>query len=154
RRYGRTGIGQDDVRRERDQLGRIFAHGVGLAVAPAIVETNVLPDGPTRSLQGLRESGHAGLPLGIVRGERREHADASHPPALLRAPRARGGRGRAEERYELAPSHSITSSARPSRSSGRVRPSALAVLRLMMSVYLSAPWIGKSPGLAPLRMRS
>src|SRR5262249_17406963 len=42
--------------------------------------------------------------------------------------------GRAtKERDELAPSHSITSSARTSRVGGTSRPSALAVLRLMTS---------------------
>jgi hypothetical protein len=39
----------------------------------------------------------------------------------------------AEERDEPAPVHSITSSARASNVSGTVRPSALAVLRLMTS---------------------
>ena len=47
-------------------------------------------------------------------------------------------------------SHSITSSARPSSGSGTVRPSALAVLRLMMSLNLSARWTGRSAGLRAL----
>jgi hypothetical protein len=42
----------------------------------------------------------------------------------------------AEQRDELATFHSITSSARPSSESGTVRPSALAVLRLMISSIL------------------
>src|SRR5262245_4341553 len=50
--------------------------------------------------------------------------------------------------------HSITSSARPSSGRGTVSPSALAVLRLITSVYFSDCWIGKSPGFVPLRMRS
>ena len=58
------------------------------------------------------------------------------------------------ECHERAASHSITSSARPSSGSGTVSPSAVAVLRLMPSVYLSARCTGRSPALVPLRMRS
>ena len=49
--------------------------------------------------------------------------------------------------------HSITSSAATSSLSGTVRPSALAVLRLMTSSNLVGCTTGSSPGLAPLRMR-
>ena len=38
---------------QRDQLGGVFAHGVGLAVAPAIIDTDVTPDGPTQLLQAV-----------------------------------------------------------------------------------------------------
>src|SRR5438874_1106821 len=38
---------------------------------------------------------------------------------------------------QVGQSHSINSSARPDNGSGTVSPSALAVLRLMISVYLS-----------------
>src|SRR5262252_1732446 len=55
----------------------------------------------------------------------------------------------AEQRDERAPSHSITSSARASRAGGTVRPSALAVLRLIMSSSLVGNSTGKSLGLAP-----
>jgi hypothetical protein len=41
------------------------------------------------------------------------------------------GRSAAEQGYERAPVHSITSSARASTVAGMSRPSALAVLRLM-----------------------
>ena len=49
--------------------------------------------------------------------------------------------------------HSITSSARPSSVSGTVRPSALAVLRLMTNSTLVACCTGRSAGFSPLRMR-
>ena len=56
---------------------------------------------------------------------------------LLRARRERPrGRRAAEQRDELAPPHSITSSARASSVGGTSRPSALAVLRLMSSSNL------------------
>jgi hypothetical protein len=51
----------------------------------------------------------------------------------LRARRERPvNRRAAEQRDELAPFHSITSSARPSSIGGISRPSVLAVLRLMI----------------------
>src|SRR6516162_9773699 len=52
------------------------------------------------------------------------------------------------------PHHSITSSVSASSRSGTVRPSALAVLRLMTSMYLVGNWTGRSAGFSPLRMRS
>ena len=48
--------------------------------------------------------------------------------------------------------YSITSSAWASSVAGTVRPSALAVLRLMTSSNLVGCWTGKSDGLAPLRI--
>src|SRR5262249_793898 len=56
---------------------------------------------------------------------------------LLRARRDWPRRRAAEQRDELAPSHSITSSARPSSVIGTVRPSAFAVLRLIISSILA-----------------
>ncbi len=57
------------------------------------------------------------------------------------------------ERDEHEPSaeggYGITSSARRSRESGTVSPSAFAVLRLMTRSNLVGCSIGKSPGLAP-----
>src|SRR5580704_2318701 len=48
--------------------------------------------------------------------------------------------------------HSITSSARSSNDGGTVRPSALAVVRLITSANLVGPWTGKFAGLAPFRL--
>ena len=48
--------------------------------------------------------------------------------------------------------YSITSSARAKRVGGIVNPSALAVFRLMTSSTLVLCWIGRSAGLAPLRI--
>src|SRR5262249_11360604 len=73
---------------------------------------------------------------------------------LLRAHRERPCRSAAEQRDELAPLHSITSSAVCRNGSGMVRPSAFAVLRLMTSSYLVGCWTGRSLGLTPLRIRS
>ena len=64
-------------------------------------------------------------------------AEAINPPRLLSTRRERPrSRYAAEERDELAALHSITSLVSASTSGGTVRPSALAVLRLMINLTL------------------
>src|SRR5262249_14089331 len=87
----------------------------------------------------------------------REHAHEADPVDLSRLLRARrerpGGRG-AEQRDELAAlHHSITSSASESTSGGTVRPSALAVLRLITNSNLVGCTTGRAAGLATFRIR-
>jgi hypothetical protein len=79
---------QDDVGSERDQFRRVFAHVVSIAAAPAVIDTDVLADGPTRLLETLRKRHEAGLSFRVVRRKGRQHADAPHL-ALLRARRER-----------------------------------------------------------------
>ena len=55
---------------------------------------------------------------------------------------------------DIAPPHSITSSARASNDGGTARPSALAVLRLIASSYLVGACTGRSAGFSPFRIRS
>src|SRR5262249_28420715 len=76
--------------------------------------------------------------------------------ALLRARRERPRSSRAaEQRDELAPpNHSITSSARARSVGGTSRPSALAVLRLIVSSNFTGACTGRSAGFSPLRIRS
>ena len=50
--------------------------------------------------------------------------------------------------------YSITASARASTAGGIVKPSALAVLRLITRSYLVGACTGMSAGFSPLRMRS
>src|SRR6478609_2422218 len=61
------------------------------------------------------------------------------------------GERAAEQCDELAPLHSITSSARARSVGGTSRPSALAAIVLMTSSNLLACTTGKSAGFAPLR---
>ena len=58
-----------------------------------------------------------------------------------------------EESDELAPNHSMTSSARALSVRGRLMPNAFAVLKLMINCTLLACWTGRSAGFSPLRMR-
>src|SRR5215468_993332 len=60
----------------------------------------------------------------------------------------------AEQRDEVAAPHSITSSARRRNDSGILRPSALAVVRLMTRSNLVGCSTGISPGLIPRRILS
>ena len=84
-----------------------------------------------------------------------QNSDPPRPPFLLRARRDRPrGRRAAKPSNELAPSHSITSSARTRTVVGTSMPSALAVLRLITRSYLVAFCTGRSAGFSPLRMRS
>src|SRR5262245_17041086 len=107
---------------------------------------------PAAFAQLLHKRGH---PLAI--GRRcglAQVPDGRQLPRLLRARRERPCRCNAEQRDELAPLHSITSSARASTLAGISMPSALAVLRLSTVSYLVGACTGRSAGLSPLRMRS
>ena len=59
----------------------------------------------------------------------------------------------AEHGDELAAPYSITSSASATSLSGTLRPSVLAVLRLMTISNMAACVTGRSDGFSPLRMR-
>src|SRR5215470_15697745 len=111
------------------------------------------PLDPTEFAQPLHETGN---PLaGGRRRARTPEPDGRQFRLLLRARRKRPRSCRAaEERDELAPFHSITSSARASNEAGTSRPSAFAVLRLITSSYLVGACTGRSAGFSPLRMRS
>ena len=154
RPHGRAAMGQDDVRRKRGQFRRMSANLGGIGRGPADVDAHVAADRPVRLLQPLQERSDAGLIFWIVRGCGQQHADPTHPLALLRARRERPRDRSAECCDEFSPLHSITSSARASTDGGMVRPSAFAVLRLMTSSYLVGACTGRSAGFSPLRMRS
>src|SRR5207247_11434137 len=76
------------------------------------------------------------------------HAFPTRRSSDLRRERPR--RCAAEQRDELAPLHSITSSARASNTTGISRPSVLAVLRLNAVWKCDGALMGTSPALLPL----
>src|SRR5215471_5585628 len=91
----------------------------------------------------------------VVRGSRSDVSHVRGFAGLLRARRERPRcRRAAEQRDELAPLHSITSSARRRNASGIVSPSALALVRLMTRSNLAGCSTGMSPGFAPRRILS
>jgi hypothetical protein len=83
RRNGRAAKDKDYIRCQRHQFGRVFARIVNIASAPAVLDLDVVPDSPAQH----------------------EHADATHPLALLCARRERPSsyrRRTAKQRDELA----------------------------------------------------
>src|SRR5262249_17694231 len=78
-----------------------------------------------------------------------EEPNAPDSSQLLRPRYSRPCRHATDQRYELAPSHSITSSARLRSVGGTVRPSAVAVFILITKSNLVGCSTGRSAGLAP-----
>src|SRR5262249_54574673 len=110
---------------------------------------------PTQARERLHERGAGRLHRGVVFIVRKEHADAPHPLALLRARCERPCRRAAEATEEYTPpNHSITSSARSRIDGGTVRPSALAVLSFRTISNFVGSCTGRSPGFSPRRIRS
>src|SRR5262249_16531732 len=146
--------GQNNVWRQRDQFRSIFVIVFEIGCGKAIINPHIVAVGPAQLLQPLLECREAYLLVLIVHGRGREHADPPHPLCLLRACLKRPRSRAAEQRDEVAPLHSVTSSARCCKNKGTSRPSALAVLRLITSSNLTGIWTGSSPGFSHLRMRS
>src|SRR5262252_2171052 len=156
RRHGQGAAGQDDVRAERDQSRSLFYSLVGVVLGPASVDPHIAANIPAQFLQALVECCKSILTFRVVGSPVHEDTDPPKTFGRLRARRERQRRRRAAEQRDerAALNHSMTSSARASKLSGTVRPSALAVLRLITSSYLVGACTGRSAGFSPLRMRS
>ena len=122
---------------------------VGVASRPAGVDPHVAAAVQPNCRSPCRNAARRACASGLS-WPSHEDADAPHRSRLLRAcgERPRSGRTAAEQRDELAPSHSITSSARASSIGGTSKPSAFAVLRLITSSYLVGACTGRSAGFA------
>src|SRR5262249_1062848 len=153
RRHAHGATGQKDIRGERDQFRRVLALAIDIVLAPAGLDPHIAV-APAQLLQDLPERRYAGLTLWIVHGHVHQHADPAHLLGLLRVRRERPRGRAADERDEIAPFHSITSSARASNMGGMVRPSALAVIKLMTRSNLVGCSTGKSAGFAPRKILS
>src|SRR6185312_7888588 len=134
-------------------LPRLCRDAFRRVTAPADVDLDGATFGPAQFLKSLQERCYP-RPRFCVVGGSHENSDQRHTLWLLRPHRPRPRSRAAEQRDELSAFHSITSSARASRIDGTSRPSALAVLRLIMSSNPVACWTGRSPGFAPFRIRS
>src|SRR6516165_6864608 len=122
-----------------------------MIIRPAVFDRYILALDIAGFGQALTEGGsHRRVGPGRRTVEKPDHRH----PRLLRArrERPRGGRA-AEQRDELAPFHSITSSASASSVGGISTPNAFAVARLMTSSNLAPTSTGRSPGFSPLRIR-
>src|SRR5262249_14772545 len=95
--YGPAGTGQDNVGRERDQLGCLLSIVFDISSAPAILDPHVVPLGPAQLSQGFDERLNAGPTFWIVFGEAAgEPTNTSQALVLLRARRERPRDRRAE----------------------------------------------------------
>jgi hypothetical protein len=92
RRQLRRAGGEKHIRPQADKLNRKSAIAVDVAGSRTMVESNIAPELREASL----ERRDAQLRLWIALGDRHQHVDASHWPALLRARRERSI-GRATE---------------------------------------------------------
>src|SRR5262249_38685544 len=117
---------------------------------PAVIDSHVAALNITSFAQALPECGHQMCnTFGPGGGEEPDHRHRR----LLRARRERPRRRAAEQRDEVAAVHSITSSAMASTPGGTVRPSVLAVFKLITNSNLVGWTTGKSAGFSPLRIR-
>src|SRR4029077_8179415 len=84
-----------------------------------------------------------------------DHPHVKHLGRLRSLARKQRRQGNRDHQGDHEPSpHSITSSARARIDGGIVSPSPWAVWRLTTSPNLVGSWIGRSAGLAPLRILS
>src|SRR5262249_51497535 len=141
----------DDIDLESDELGHDLDDPLVTSLRPAIFNCDCPSLGPAEFVQSLHKSGG---PFALPRSPAQEPGGRQF--VLLRGRRERPrSRCAAKQRDEVAAlHHSITSLARASTASGTVRPSALAVLRLITSSYLVGAWTGRSAAFSPLRIRS
>src|SRR5262245_55888119 len=113
RRQNRRAGGKNDVRRERDQFGSIFADPHRVARGPTDVDLQVATLAPTELLKSLAKCCQSAQRLLVIVSPRQQHADPPHALGLLRARRERPRHRRAaEQRDELAPpqvDHATTS---------------------------------------------
>src|SRR5262249_31110301 len=142
----------DDVRWKRDQFFRASPSLRGITARPSDFKPHIAAVNPIQLMQDFLEYRDTGL-LICLACRTHEHADPPHLLALLRTRRERPCRRcAAHERNDLAPPHSITSSASNRIEFGTSMPRALAVCRLMRNSNLVDCRTGRSAGFAPLRI--
>src|SRR5438067_6954446 len=128
-------MGQNYVGCQCNQLRRVFANALGITAAPTGLDPHVTAIVPAQFLQFLLERRHPRLCLGIIGRRSNEQADARNLVGGLPAHCKRPSGSRAAKKgNDLAPFHSMTSSARASSGTGIVMPKVLAVLRLMANL--------------------
>src|SRR6516162_3126408 len=152
--HGR-GHAEDRIRPQIDQLFCQRPHPIRITGAPAKFDPQIAAFRPPNVSECLPERSEPGLRFTVALGIGQQHTDPPHPFRLLRARRdCPGSRRATQKRDQLAPPHSITSSAISRKSGVIVSPRAFAALRLMTSSNFVGRCTGNSAGLAPLRILS
>src|SRR5262245_4098642 len=141
-------VRHDNIDLKPDELGGDLGKSLVASLGPAILDCEIAAVAPPQFPQSPDKGGSQ---FALCRCRTGAQQANDRWLALLRARRQRPrDSSAAEQRDELAPPHSITSSARASKLSGTVRPRALAVLRLITSSYLVGACTGRSAGFSPL----
>src|SRR5215471_6393105 len=133
-----------------NQIGRQSRQAIVLALSPTVFDRHI----PAFDIAGFLQAPLEGdETTGNVVGLRGSDAEIAYDGHRLLA--ASGNRpcdgGTAEQDRNVAPPHSMTSSARARIEGGTVSPSALAVLSLTTSSNVVGCWTGISAGFSPLR---
>src|SRR5262245_15316996 len=132
RHYRRRAASDDHIRLERHQFRDDLAHLLGAAAGPTHVNLYVATVVPAELLEALPEGLQLALTLWIRFQPDVDNRDATHGLLSARGERPRRRRT-AQKRDELAPPHSITSSARKRNAGGTESPMAFAAFRLTTS---------------------
>ena len=144
-------VDYDDIYVRAHKVGRKLAHPVQDPASVPLLDCDVPAFDVAERSQALAE----GIRIASRVGSLTQESDACKLRRLLRPCRERPRRRRAaEQRDELAPPHSITSSASARNGAGTVRSIALAVLRLMTSSNFADCSTGRSAGFVPRRILS
>src|SRR5262245_56308312 len=147
RQRRRSGERRNDGYPTTNQIGRQRRQLIVAALRPAIFYRQILALDIAGFLQALTESTQAVfVQVRRIAAQKSDHGHHRLLRTRCERPRCRCA---AEKRDELAPHHSITSSASASGFSGMVTPSALAIVRLMTKSNLVGCSIGRSDGFAP-----
>ena len=154
RRKDALAQGNDEIDFARDELGRKHRHTNRLPVGESLLDQDGLALDVAEPAEPVPKGPGDPTPFFVGARIRKEKPDPRDARRLLRPASERPSRCTDEQADNLAPSHSITSSAAPSKIVGMSIPSALAVLRLTIVLKIVVRSIGMSPGFAPLRILS
>src|SRR5262249_44803063 len=138
-----SSLREDGSYLEPNELRGDFAVALIASFRPAVLDRDGTTLDPAEFVQSLHKSSN---PLAHgPSGTHAQEADGRHL-ALLRVRRERPCGRPAKQRDELAPLHSMTSSARSRNDSGIVKPSTLAVVRLRTRSNFVGCSTGRSAG--------
>ena len=145
---------QDQGDAQRLEFGRQRALALRVGPGVAGLDLQVFAFHPTELAQGYTQRVEAGAVYGRQFRRGRQVADLEHLVGSLRVQVRRGEQPGCQGCDENSAPHWITSSARSNTLCGIVNPSVLAVFRFTTKSNSLGRSTGRSPGLAPWRMRS
>ena len=147
-------VGDDDVGRLLDEVSGVRLGPLVIASVPADVQSDIAAVVPAETLQSPAEAVDALQTFSITFGVQHHQADDARTARRLRRGREGPSRRTGDNTNDVAPPHSITSSAWARSVAGTAKSSARAVFKLTTSSSLADCSTGRSPGRSPLMMRS